>query len=778
MRTAVAGIFVTLLFGLCLFAEEIKSTHDRLWYRQPAREWVEALPVGNGRLGAMVFGGLQTERLQLNEESLWAGEPIDNNNPAALKNLGKIRRLILKGEIAKANDLAEKHLLGTPPSIRSYQTLGDLFLEFDDGEASDYVRDLDLRSGIASVEYVQNGARMRREVFVSAPDNVLVVRLTGEKPLNLKVRLERERDAEIAAIGDTTLLMTGQIIDPPDPQRGPGGAHMRFAARLQARTEGGTVSADQKALLIKNAAAVTLLFTAATDYNRDLLSFDRGKDPAQMCARILEAASKSYEALKAAHVANHQALMDRVRFTLGEETADDLPTDLRLKRVMAGERDLGLIALYFQYGRYLLIGSSRAPGVLPANLQGIWNHHFNAPWESDFHTNINLQMNYWPAEVTALPETVEPLTEFFLKLMTPGSRTARAMYGARGWNMHHLTDPFGRTGLMDAIRWGTSPLAGAWMTLAFWEHYLFTQDDDYLRNKAWPLMRGSAEFIFDFLFKDKSGFLAAAPSMSPENAYILPKDGKAYQLTYSATIDIQIVRELLNACLFAAPVVGADEPFLRKCRETLAKLPPTRIGKDGTIMEWIEDYEEAEPGHRHISHLFGLHPAAQITPQTPELFEAARKTIERRLAHGGGHTGWSRAWIINFYARLLDGVEAGKHVQLLLQKSTLPNLFDTHPPFQIDGNFGGTAGIAEMLLQSHGGEIHLLPALPPDWRDGHVYGLKARGHFTVDMEWKDGRLTYAKITSNAGKPCVVRCNDRIVPLQTTVGQELLFGRDF
>ncbi|MDZ7346200.1 MAG: glycoside hydrolase family 95 protein, partial [candidate division KSB1 bacterium] len=609
--------------GVCLVAaaaaQECMPTQLQLWYRQPAEKWIEALPIGNGRLGAMVFGGFRRERLQLNEETLWSGSPVDNNNPEALKNLAKLRELLFRGEIEKAVKLAEKTLLGTPPNIRSYQTLGDLMLDFgEEGEPIEYRRQLDLVTGIASVEYELNGVRFRREVFASAPDNLVVIRLTADRPaaLSFDLRLERSHDAKTLAV-DQQLLLTGQIMDADDPKRGPGGPHMRFAARLQVLNQGGRVQAVENHLKIEKADAVTLLLTAATDYSRDLLSFNRNKSPNKICEQILEAAQRRpYDELKQRHIADHAAFMNRVTMTLGEAEPDTLPTDLRLRRVIAGQEDLGLVALYFQYGRYLLLGSSRTPGVLPANLQGIWNEHYNAPWGSDFHTNINLQMNYWPAEVTALPETVEPLTEFFLKLMTPGSRTAKSMYGARGWNMHHLTDPFGRTGLMDGIQWGTSPLAGAWMTLTFWEHYLFTQDEDYLRDKAWPLMKGAAEFIFDFLVPDPNGYLAAAPSMSPENAYILPEDGKAYQLTYSATIDIQIVRELLNACVAAAPVVGADQAFQERCRQTLAKLPPTRIGKDGTIMEWIEDYEEQEPGHRHISHLFGLHPATQITPQT------------------------------------------------------------------------------------------------------------------------------------------------------------------
>ena len=773
-----------ILFSTCSKNETCGSQQSelKLWYKQPASKWVEALPVGNGRLGAMVFGKVDSERIQLNEESLWAGTRINNNNPQAAGHLKEIQKLLLAGKNTQAVILAKKYLLGTPPRIRSYQTLADLNLAFryTADSLSGYRRDLDLSAGISTVRYRIGKTQYTREVFASAPDNSIVVHITTDQPgqINVDMELSREIDANTRFLSERALLMEGQIIDRGEPHRGPPGAHMKFAARLDILQTDGKVTPENGRLQVKDASELTFVITAATDYNMNILNFDRSIDPVQRCETIISAiGNKSYDQIRSVHLSDHRAMFDRVQLDLGPNPFPERPTDQRLQKVRDGGTDADLVALYFQYGRYLLMGSSRAPGILPANLQGIWNEHLDAPWSSDFHTNINLQMNYWPAEMCNLPETVLPLTRFFTHLQEPGKQTAREMYGARGWMMHHVTDPFGRTGLMDGVQWGTSPLAGAWMSLTFWRHYQFTRDRDYLQSSAYPIMKQAAQFILDFLIEDGNGRLVTAPSVSPENAYIDPVTGEEHQLSYAATIDIEIINELFTACIESADLLGEEAGFATELRSTLQKLPPIQVGRDGTIREWIEDYEEAEPGHRHMSHLFGLHPGSQITPETPELFRAAGETIRKRLANGGGHTGWSRAWIINFYARLLDAQAAYDNVQALLQKSTLDNLFDSHPPFQIDGNFGGTAGIGEMLLQSHNREIHLLPALPAAWPSGSVSGMKARGNFEINLKWQSQKLSCVEIKSLSGGTCRIRYQDRVKEFETRSGQVYRLNQD-
>lgn len=763
------------LFALIplLFANLHGST---LWYEQAAKNWYEALPLGNGRMGAMVFGGIEKECLQLNEESLWAGRPLETYPDKFRENLRKLQDMVLSGDAPKASAFGVENMTKGPTSFRSYQPLADLNLEFTHpGAVGNYRRELNLVDGLAAVAYTVDGVQFRREVLISAVDDLIAVYLTADKPgaLQLKVGLTREKDMIVKASDDGVLRMDGQIVDVSKEDggfddnsggSGPGGAHMKFAGRLMAKTKGGTVQAEGDQLLIKNANEVLLLYSAATDYNVQKLNFDRSIDPSAEVAKILKrAAGKSWAAIKADHLEEHRPVMNRVQLDLGGLERKEIPTDERLFAMEKGQSDPALIADFFQYGRYLLMSSSRRPGRLPANLQGIWNDKMWAPWESDYHLNINLQMNYWPADLTNLSETMDSLVDWFEPLTERGRSPARTLYGADGWLTYHATNVFGRvtgSGSNKGSQFNNGfldPLAGAWMAMTLWRHYEFTQDEVFLEEKAYPILKGAAEFLLDYLREDQDKLLVIVPSTSPENKYFDPKTGEAIRITRGSTYHNTLVRVVFEAVIAGSEQLMIDPDFRSELGAALKRLPPMGISANGTIQEWIEDYEEADPKHRHVSHLIGLHPFATIQDTDEALFKAAAKTLERRGF--GGDVGWSNAWKINFFARLKDSEQAHFYIERLLRKNAMLNLWTGHNRsklFQIDASFAGTTGIAEMLIQSHNGQIDLLPALPEEWATGSVTGLKARGGFVVDMKWTDGKLKEAVIYSLAGQPGVVR----------------------
>ncbi|MBE6615635.1 MAG: glycoside hydrolase family 95 protein [Ruminococcaceae bacterium] len=706
---------------------------NKLWYRNPADDWNEALPLGNGILGMMIFGGIQEEQIQLNEETFWSGwEYPEFDDPQTLAHLDEMRKMVFEGKYSEAQQLCNRYLVcrggghhDVDGAFGSYQTAGEIYITLPEASEENYRRELILDEGMARVTC----GRSVREYFVSPTYNTAMIRITGQTD-NYSIRYERQNCSVITA--DNEIFVAGYL-------------PTQYAIVIKHEIKDGVLS---------------IWITAATNYKSDA-------DPMKVCREtIAKAMDAGIDALQKDAAEYFSSRLGRAGITFPQSAAmTEIPTNERLTNP---EGDLGLVELYFNFGRYLLLSSSR--GKLPANLQGIWCKDYHAPWSADYHININIQMNYWFAEICGLPELIDPFFDLIRMIAKAGEKTARVAYGCPGWVAHFDTNPWGYTSLGCNPVYGAFAAAGAWCLRHVKERWLYSGDDKIIKD-FYPIIRGASEFFCAYLVKDpRNGYLVTVPASSPENSFISPDDGTAVNVCAGPTMDTSIIRELLEFNLDAAAVVGEDEVFLKILRDTLAGLMPLRIGKYGQIMEWSEEFEEAEPGHRHMSHLYGLYPAAEIRKSTPAYYEAARKTIERRLAHGGGHTGWSRAWIINFFARLADGNAAYENIIALLKYSTLPNMFDNHPPFQIDGNFGGTAGIAEMLLQSHDGCIDLLPALPDAWKDGAFEGFMARGGFKVSCEWKDGRVIRCHVIGSEGKTFRLRCNGNEIDV---VGEYIL-----
>ncbi len=752
--------FMLFVCAVAMAADKLDND-QRLWYDAPATCWLEALPLGNSRMGAMVFGGTDTEQIQLNEETFWSGGPHNNNSSTSLRYLTEVRSLIFDGKEKEAENIINREFVKGPHGMR-YLTLGSLNLQFGHKDVKDYVRDLDLQTATSSTSYIYNNVKYTRKVIASLADGVVLVNIKASKKGALSFTLTQscQLPTEVKAEG-ATLVATIKGAD----QEG-----IKAALTAQCRTDvktNGRITAEGNALKIDNATEATLYVSAATNFvNYNDVSGDASAKNEQY---LKAAETMPFATLHKRHVTLYKSQYDRVKLSLPSTDNQSLPTVQRLDKFY-GSQDMGMVALLFNYGRYLLISSSQKGGQ-PANLQGVWNDKMNAPWDSKYTININAEMNYWPAEVCNLSETAEPLFSMIRDLSQTGAETARAMYGCRGWMAHHNTDLWRIAGPVDGAFWGMFPNGGGWLSTHLWEHYQYTLDKDFL-NEYYPILRGAADFYLDYMV-ERDGELLVVPSVSPEQG----GRGKQSPVCAGCTMDNQIARDVLSQVLFAARVLDKDADYQQKLTKAIAMLPPMKIGQYGQLQEWREDLDDPHNEHRHISHLYGLYPSSQISPyKTPDLWKAAGVTLKQR---GDQATGWSLGWKINFWARMLDGNHAFTIISNMLRLlpnegkerqypdgRTFPNLFDAHPPFQIDGNFGVTAGIVEMLMQSDPitdakPYIHLLPALPDAWPAGSISGIKARGGYELSISWKEGKLTSATITAQQDGTLHLRCKDKL-----------------